>query len=72
MVRFHMALYSKCVERAHPFDNIYIYIYTYITPALWVTGGLEVVLVTYPLSPPSPRASDPAPLEDSTRLRPFE
>ena len=34
----------------------------YIPPALWATGGLEVVPGKLPLPLPSPRASDPAPL----------
>ena len=34
----------------------------YVPPALWATGGLAVVTSKLPLSLPSPRASDPAPL----------
>ena len=36
-----------------------------IPPALWATGGLAIVSIQLPLSLPSPRASDPAGLDDS-------
>ena len=36
-----------------------------IPPALWATGGLEVVTGKLPLSLPSPRALDPARLDRS-------
>ena len=34
-----------------------------IPPALWATGGLAVMTNKLPLSLPSPRALDPAPLD---------
>ena len=37
----------------------------YIPPAPWATSGLEVVPGKLPLSQPSPRASDPAGLDQS-------
>ena len=50
-------------EDLHCNNFMGVYIGGHIPPTLWATGGLDVVSIKLPLSLPSPRASDPAPLE---------
>ena len=51
---------NKCILTRSLFET------QYMPPALWATGGLEVVTGKLPLTLPSPRALDPGRLD---RLR---